>query len=194
MSFERDFATLKSFFINQLNRIFFSDQSFNFHLFLIFVLIRGVQPAAHEPEFFCVTQTLSRIFRRFDHFSYQFFALQPRLWGELSCSPETNFGLGAPGFHCERCNHRFEGGLCRLGLTWKLLDGDGVSSGRAWFSWFQNHQQENRWFVVFGTRHQNLKQNYSKVDLGWRNTASKSTFRFKSLPSIQIDKYWNDKT
>ncbi len=103
-----------------------------------FVQIRGVQPATHGREFFCVTQTGSKIFpsfffRRFDHFSYQFFDRFPKLWKKLNCGPETNFGIRRPWFGLRA----LKSSILRRALSagsWDWCEnhyelGDGVSSG-----------------------------------------------------------------
>jgi hypothetical protein len=86
-----------------------SSGRFRFSFIIFFVQIRGVQPATHEPEFFCAAQTLSRIFRHFDHFPSVFFLTDcgQNHGKKVNCGSEKNFGLNAPGLDCERWNHRF---------------------------------------------------------------------------------------
>jgi hypothetical protein len=140
MSFECDFATLKSFFIDHLNRIFFVTKfelKVSIYIFFFFVQIRGVQPVAHEPEFFCAVQTGSRIFRHFDHFPSVFFFGRLRLksWEKSELRLREKLWIERPWFRLRALKSSilkadFVG--CQLELMKNYCElGDGVSSGRA---------------------------------------------------------------
>ncbi len=92
MSFERNFATLKSFFRTDFFVTKFKLKVSIFISCLIFVWIRGVQPDSEFEEL-----------PEFCSFSYQFFdRLRQKLWKKLNCSPDTMLGLDAPSLDCER--------------------------------------------------------------------------------------------